>query len=143
MARFCAIDYGDVRVGVAISDPLGMLARGLETIQRKGSDERVVTRLLEIFREQEVAEIVLGLPLRTDGKSSEKADKVKAFAALLQAALNEAGLALPLHFRDERYSSVIANRILRESPSKRDKRAVVDQVAAEIILEDFLRERQL
>ncbi len=135
MGRSMGIDYGSRRVGVALSDPLGILASGLETIQRRGEDDlAVIRRIAELCAAHEVKRIILGLPRRTDGKSGEAEASARDFAAGLAEATG-----LEVIFADERYTTVLAGRIMREAGIKRDKRrTLVDQIAAEIILQDWL-----
>ncbi|MDI9460571.1 MAG: Holliday junction resolvase RuvX [Saccharofermentanales bacterium] len=135
MGRIMGIDYGSRRVGIALSDPLGILASGLETIQRRGEDDSsVIRRIAELCTAHEVKRIILGLPRRTDGKSGEAERSARDFAAGLAEATG-----LEVIFADERYTTVLAGRIMREAGIKRDKRrALVDQIAAEIILQDWL-----
>lgn len=135
--RLLAIDYGTVRVGIAISDPTGLIARGLETIPRPGDNAPVIARILEIIREYEIGTIVLGMPLRTDNKPGEKEKEVKQFSRELQVA---SGLR-PI-FQDERYTTVEALELMQEMGIRRDKnKAILDQIAAEIILQNYLDER--
>lgn len=133
--RSMGIDYGSRRVGVALSDPMGILASGLETIQRRGEDDAaVIRRLAELCTVYEVKRIILGLPRRTDGKSGEAEQSARDFAAGLAEKTG-----LEVIFADERYTTVLAGRIMREAGIKREKRrALVDQIAAEIILQDWL-----
>ncbi|NLB08413.1 MAG: Holliday junction resolvase RuvX [Clostridiales bacterium] len=135
MGRIMGIDYGSRRMGIALSDPLGLLASGLETIQRRGEDDSsVIRRIAELCTAHEVKRIILGLPRRTDGKSGEAERSARDFAAGLAEATG-----LEVIFADERYTTVLAGRIMREAGIKRDKRrALVDQIAAEIILQDWL-----
>jgi len=141
--KHLGIDFGRVRIGLAISDPTGTLARGFRTIHRRRSDEETresVTEIAAIVREEQVMAIVLGLPRRTDGQPSEMAVEVRAFAALLAEATG-----IEPQFIDERYTSVLAERTLSDAPGRKHKgkgrRAVIDQVAAEIILQDYLNRR--
>ncbi|MGI6077284.1 MAG: Holliday junction resolvase RuvX [Fastidiosipilaceae bacterium] len=133
--RYMAIDYGTVRIGVAISDPLGVVARGLETIKVKKHDpQAAVERIVELVKTYEVGTVIVGLPRRTDNKVGESETKARELAVALEARVE-----IPVIMQDERFTSVIANRILRDSTVKaRDKRSVVDQVAAEVILRDYL-----
>lgn len=136
--RFLAIDYGKVRVGIAISDPTGLLARGLETIQRQGQDSLVIERIQELIDEYSISRIILGMPYRSDGKPGDKELEVKRFSKELQA---KTGLR-PI-YQDERYSTVQAHEIMRKSKIKeKNRRDVVDQIAAEIILQDYLDGRR-
>lgn len=137
--RFLGIDYGDKRIGTALSDPLGITARGLETINWNGIDNTwAVDRLVTLVAEHQVSAIIMGLPRRTDGKASESEAKARALAAELESRTGK-----PVIFKDERYTTVIASRFLRETGVRGAKRkAVVDQVAAEIILQEYLESRR-
>lgn len=133
--RWLGIDYGEVRIGVAISDPLGIMARGLETLRWNGQDRTwVLNRLVQIIRDNSITDIVVGIPRRTDGKSGPSEDKARELAALIHA---NTGLQPVLV--DERYTTVLAGRVMRETGIRGDRRkAVVDQIAAEIILQEYL-----
>lgn len=129
------IDYGLARIGVAVSDPLRITARGVETINWNGRDmDWAINRLCELATEYEVVEIVMGLPRRTDGKASPSEQGARDLASTL-----EARLGLRVLLRDERFTTVLAARVLNEVDyKKQNKRKVIDQVAAEIILQDYL-----
>lgn len=135
MSRVMAIDFGMRRIGVALSDPMGIMASGFETINWNGQDPAyALERLSEIVKEKEVVTIVLGKPSRTDGTVSQSEEKAVAFGELLE---EKTGIK-PV-FRDERFTTVIASQFLRQTGvSGKDKKKVVDQVAAEIILQEFL-----
>ena len=135
MGRVMAIDFGMRRIGVALSDPLRIMAQGFETINWNGVDaEFALNRLTEIVSEKEVTEIVMGKPSRTDGTTSETEGKAVKFAALL-----EERVGIRPVYRDERFTTVIASQFLRQTGvSGKDKKKVVDQVAAEIILQEYL-----
>jgi len=135
MGRVMAIDFGTRRIGVALSDTLRLTAQGFETISWNGLDSRyAIDRLRQIISEKDVTEIVIGQPRRTDGADSESQRKAQSFGADLSM---ESGIA-PVYM-DERYTTVIASRYLLEAGvSGRDKKKVVDQVAAEIILREYL-----
>ena len=130
-----AIDFGTRRIGVALSDPLGIMAQGYETISWNGQDsEYALTRLAEIVSEKQVSTIVLGKPSRTDGTVSESEEKAVAFGKDL-----EERVGIKPVFRDERFTTVIASQYLRSTGvSGKNKKKVVDQVAAEIILQEYL-----
>ena len=135
MSRVMAIDFGMRRIGVAVSDPLRIMASGLETINWNGIDsDYAIDRLAEIVEEMEISEIVLGRPSRTDGTVSESEEKAVLFGQLL-----EEKVGIKPVFRDERYTTVIASQFLRSTGvSGKNKKKVVDQVAAEIILQEYL-----
>ena len=135
MKRKMGIDYGTNRIGIAISDPLGITARGIETINWDGiKQEYALNRIKELSIQYEVDLVVVGLPKRTDGKYSESEENAKVLANLLEKIL-EAKVIM----RDERYTTVIANRIMRETNVKKSKKkGITDQIAAEILLQDYL-----
>ena len=135
MVRVMAIDFGTRRIGVALSDPLGIMAQGFETISWNGQDsEYALTRLSQIVEEKQVTTIVLGKPSRTDGTVSESEEKAVAFGAELSQRVG-----IEPVFRDERFTTVIASQYLRTTGvSGKNKKKVVDQVAAEIILQEYL-----
>jgi len=127
---------GNRRIGMAVSDPLGITAQGIETLQRRNK-RTDFQQLAKIIRRFNVAEIVVGLPLRLSGQESAQTEKVLAFAEELRGKF-----ALPVHLCDERLTSVQANRLLREAELSIEKRAAsVDRMAAVLILQLFLDSR--
>ena len=137
--KIMGIDYGDRRIGIAISDETRVLASGVETISWNGIDpEWAVARICALAAERDVGEIVIGMPRRTDGRPGASEDKASAMADVLSARTG-----LPVTRRDERYTTVIASRMMRESGTRqRDRRGIVDQVAATVILQEVLDERR-
>lgn len=136
--RILAIDYGSRRMGLAVSDPLGITAQGIETLQRKNKRADFAS-LQEIFHEYQVREIVLGLPLKLSGEHGPQSEKVMQFAEELRQKFH-----LPVHLWDERLTSAQANRVLREAELSIQKRAqAVDRMAAVLILQSFLENRAL
>ncbi len=129
--RLMGLDLGERRIGVAVSDPSRVLARGIEVIERRSveKDLAVIARLAE---EYEVEAIVVGFPRRLNGTAGEEAKKAEAFAAQI-----EAHLELPVILWDERLSTVRAARALAEG-GKRKRRLGIDAVAAVVILQDYL-----
>ena len=126
------MDVGDVRIGVAVCDPEGLIATPLETVQA-GPD--ALARLTAIVAEHEPLECVVGLPLSLNGREGPAAGKVRAFAT----ALRDAIAPVPVRLFDERMSTMTADGQLRESGrSGRGKRAIIDQVAATVILQGAL-----
>jgi putative Holliday junction resolvase len=131
--RIIGIDYGEKRIGIAISDPLGITAQGLPTIERTNIQEDL-QKILNIIREKEVGEIVVGLPKHMNNSLGEKAQEVLAFVNLLKKHSN-----LPVSTIDERLSTVRAQRALLEGNLSRKKRKDrVDTIAAQLILQDYL-----
>ena len=134
--RVLALDYGKKRMGVAVSDGLGLTAQPLTTIERKGfkTDSRIIE---ELCREREVEELVVGLPVRMDGTMGPEVEAVMRFVDKLQEFLG-----LPIHTWDERLSTVAAERVLIEADlSRRKRKKVVDRVAAAWILQAWLDRR--
>jgi putative holliday junction resolvase len=134
--RILAIDYGSRRMGLAVSDPLGITAQGIETLERKNK-RADFGRLERTIREYQVREIVLGNPLRMSGQEGTQSQKVAEFAEELRQRFQ-----LPVHLWDERLTSAEANRLLRENEVSIRKRAqAVDRMAAVLILQSFLQSR--
>jgi putative Holliday junction resolvase len=135
--RVMALDIGKVRIGVALSDPLGYTAQPLLTLWRKSRGEDLRS-LLRLIRKHEVGVIVVGNPLHLSGKVGAWAVKVQAFAA-------ELGMrsGLPIELWDERLSSVAAHEILDEAGhDRRDRKQVIDQVAAVVILRGWMEAKE-
>jgi len=130
------LDVGSKRIGVAVSDPLGITAQGLETIQRH--NKRLDFAQLErVIRQYEVVEIVVGFPLRMSGAEGIQAEKMQRFAQELRQRFQ-----LPVHLWDERLTSAQANRLLRETEMSIKRRGeVVDQMAAVLILQSWMEAR--
>jgi putative Holliday junction resolvase len=134
--RILAIDYGSRRMGLAVSDLLGITSQGIETLQRKNK-RNDFSRLGQVIREYDVREIVLGNPLRMSGAGGIQSEKVAGFAEELRQKFK-----LPVHLWDERLTSAEANRLLREAELSIQKRAqAVDRMAAVLILQSFLQAR--
>ncbi|MBZ5648290.1 MAG: Holliday junction resolvase RuvX [Acidobacteriia bacterium] len=135
-SRILALDVGTRRIGLAVSDPLGITAQGLETLQRKNK-RTDLERLERIIRQYDVRELVVGLPLRMSGAEGVQSEKMSAFADELRRRFG-----LPVHLWDERLTSAEANRVLREAELSIQKRAqAVDRMAAVLILQNFLESR--
>jgi putative holliday junction resolvase len=127
------LDVGSRRIGIAISDPLGITAQGLETLRSKNK-KHDFSYLYRIIRDYEVKEIVVGLPLRMSGAEGAQAEKIQAFAEDLHKHFK-----LPVHLWDERLTSAEANRILRETDLSIEKRTqAVDRMAAILILQNWM-----
>lgn len=133
--RIVALDIGDRRIGVALSDPLGILATPLTTIERATPDtESAIDAILALAEQHEAAEILVGIPYLMSGRTGAQARITLDFAAALADRTN-----IPVTHTDERLSSVQANRLLAQSgtPSTRDK-SRTDSAAAAIILQSYL-----
>ena len=131
--RILGLDLGERRVGVALSDELGLIAQPLTTFEPTG-DRALVSAVCKLVSEREVNRIVVGLPLNQDGSYGPRAKRVEALSAVLA---KESGL--PVIPVDERFTSRQASRAIAEAPAKvrRDK-AVLDRIAAAIILQAYL-----
>jgi putative Holliday junction resolvase len=135
--RIAALDVGDARIGVAVSDELGITAQGVGVVQRVGG-RRDLEALARILAPYAPERLVVGLPLNMNGTEGPQAARVRAFAE--KAA---AHLALPVEFWDERLTTVAAERILLEGDLRRKRRReLVDRVAAALILEGYLARRR-
>ena len=133
MSRYLGIDYGEKRIGLAISDPTLTIAQAYKTIHF-ASKKNLMQQISSIVKELEIEKIVLGLPLTMKGSDSKKTTEVREFGE----KLNEI-LSIPVIYFDERLSSVRAHQILREygkQPSK--SRQKIDQLAAQQILQTYL-----
>ena len=134
--RIIGLDYGSRTVGVAVSDPLGLTAQGVEVIRRKEENKlrRTLARIEELIRDYEVSLIVLGYPRNMNYSEGERAKKSEEFAAMLE---RRTGLSVVLW--DERLTTVAAHGSLIESGMRREKRSeIVDEVAAVLILQGYL-----
>lgn len=124
---------GEKKIGVAVSDPLGLTAQGLETILRR-SLAQDVRQIVELVAHWQVGLIVVGLPISLNNTAGPQAEKVKSFAAALAAKT-----PVPLSFVDERFSTRIATQTLLLADTSRQKRKqVVDRLAAQLILQAYL-----
>ena len=131
--KILGVDYGDVRTGLAVSDPMGFLASGIGTIKPGGMRNTAVL-VAEEVKKQNAVRIVIGLPKNMDGSEGFRAEAVRAFAALL-AEYTE----IPYVFYDERLSTMEAHRFLNLTDTKGKKRKeVVDTLSAQIILQNYL-----
>jgi putative Holliday junction resolvase len=136
VGRVLGLDVGSRRIGVAVSDPLGITAQGLDTLQRT-TKRRDFDHLQRVIQEYDVREIVVGLPLRMSGAEGIQSDKMQVFAEELRKRFR-----LPVHLWDERLTSVEANRLLREADLSIEKRGkAVDRMAAILILQGWMENR--
>lgn len=131
--KLVGVDYGKARIGVAISDDLGMLAHPRQTIPAHPADE-ALRQLVAFGQKERATAYVLGLPLNMDGVEGAAAAAVRAFGASLQTSSG-----LPVHYWDERLTTVTAQEMLRASGRNAKKgKAVIDQVAAQVILQTYM-----
>ena len=133
MGRILAIDYGDRRTGLAVSDLTGTIPGEAVTLE-EWNPERLAARIADFAAQRDVELLLLGLPKNMDGSEGSRAEKAREFAGLLEAACG-----LPLQFWDERRSSIEAHQVLHANGKKEKKhRASVDAVAASLLLEGYL-----
>jgi putative Holliday junction resolvase len=134
--RILAMDVGQKRIGLAVSDPLGFTAQGLSILERQGR-ETDIARLAEVAREYQVQEILVGLPRHMDGRLGSQAEDILELANALGKALG-----VPVVTWDERLSSKEAERVLIAADvSRRRRRQVLDKLAAVLILQAYLDSR--
>src|SRR5262245_58416168 len=133
--RILALDYGRKRIGLAISDPLGMMAHGMETLERR-SLRKDIAQLSGIIRDRQVELIVAGNPIHLDGTPSEMSTEAEAFTARLSENAN-----VPYRMWDERLTSQEAGHLLRETGRSAQRDGGVDRLAAQIILDSYLAAR--
>ena len=134
--RILALDLGKKRIGMALSDELGITAQGIPTLERR--NKRVdFAALAAVVRENHVRQIVLGLPLRMSGEEGRQADWVREFAAELTERVG-----VPVELRDERWTSKQAERVLAGSGIRHeDRKPAIDRLSAVILLQDYLDSR--
>jgi len=132
MGRVLGIDYGDSRIGLAMSDPLKIIASPFKTIRNEGN-EKCLQVFQSLIKEKDVEAIVVGLPMGLKGQETVQTKKVREFANLLYA------LKLPIHLEDERLSSVSAEKsMIQQNIKTGHNKGLIDQRAAAIILQQFL-----
>lgn len=135
--RVLGIDYGDSRVGVAITDALGITAQGLETIHHGGNDKIVLKRLEEIINEYDVGIVAIGMPLNMNGTKAERVEVTEKFINKLKCKF---GNKLKIERIDERLTTVEAHKTMNFlNVNKYKKRDIVDTISAVYILETYLR----
>ena len=135
MAILLGLDIGDIRIGVALSDELGAAAHPLCTLTRKNRkvDLIAISDLISIHK---VERVIIGLPLSLDGSIGPQAEKVQKFAKRLEDVIN-----IPIEFQDERFTTAEAEEILQElNKNTKEQKELIDEVAAVIILTDYLNQ---
>lgn len=132
--RIMGLDLGDKTIGVALSDPLGYTAQGLEVVRRHGSLKADLARLKEIARANEVSKVVIGFPRNMNGTVGPRGEMALAFGHEVEKTLG-----LPVETWDERLSTVAAEKMLVGADVRRKKRRqVIDKIAAALILQNYL-----
>lgn len=136
MARLLSIDYGKKRTGLAVTDPLQIIAGGLATV----STSELFAFLQDYVRRETVERIVIGEPRQANGSPSENLERVKQFVNRWKRALPD----IPIEFYDERFTSVLAHRAMLDGGLRkkaRQNKALVDEISATILLQDYMRAR--
>lgn len=136
--RKLGIDYGDSRVGVAITDALGITAQGLETIHHKGNDKIVLKRLEEILSDYEVDTLVIGMPYKLNGDAADRVEITEKFIQKLKCKFNK----VRIETVDERLTTVAAHKTMNILDiNKKQKRNLVDTISAVYILEMYINKK--
>ncbi len=131
--RVLALDFGEKRIGVAVSDPLGIIAQGVTVITRK-DPETDLKEIEKIVGEYKAESVVVGMPINMDGTKGKSAEKVNEFVETLKSRLS-----IPVHTYDERLSTKESEKFLISADVSRKKRkSVIDKMAAQLILESYL-----
>jgi len=136
MARILSIDYGKKRTGIAVTDPLQIIANGLATV----STSELMAFITDYVGREDVELIVVGEPYQPNGKPSENLQRVRQFVAQLKKALPD----MPVEMYDERFTSVLAHQALIEGGAKkktRQDKALIDEISATIILQSYMERR--
>ncbi len=129
--RLMGIDFGEVRIGIALSDPLQIISQPLKVIP---NDDKTIYKIQEIIKTEEVGKIILGLPLNLDGEDTKKTLEVREFSEILKSNVD-----IPVIFWDERYTTVEANEKLKQMGfGIAESRKIIDKVAASIILKSYM-----
>lgn len=138
MSRIVSVDYGKKRTGLAVTDPLQLIANGLTTVNTSG----LFDFLIKYVNDEDVELIVIGKPLQPNGMPSENLARVEAFVNRWRKACPK----VPIVFYDERFTSVLAHRAIIEGgvkkKARRENKGLVDEVSATIILQDFMNSKR-
>ena len=136
--RTLGIDYGDARVGISVTDALGITAQGLETIAHNGNDKILLARLDQILKEYEISTIVVGMPLNMDGSKTVRVEKTEKFIHKLKCKYNK----IKIETVYERLTTVQAHRTMNELGVKaKNKKNIVDTISAVYILETYINNK--
>lgn len=135
LLRLIGIDYGEVRIGIALSDPLRIIAQPYQVIK---NDDNKFSEICKIIKEEKAGKIILGLPVNLAGEDTKKTLEIREFAEQLKDHVE-----IPIIFWDERLTSVEANEKLKQMGySIKESRKVIDKVAASIILKSYMEENE-
>ena len=137
MSVLLGLDIGDIRIGVALSDELGVAAHPLCTLTRKNRKVDLIA-IADLISIHKVERVIMGLPISLDGSIGPQAEKVQKFAQRLEGVIN-----IPIEFQDERFTTAEAEAILQElNKDAKEQKEMVDEVAAVLILTDYLKQNQ-
>lgn len=136
MDRYLGLDFGSKTIGVAVSDPMHIIASGLVTIKR--SDVKTdIAKIIEIIEEQEISKIIIGMPYNMDGSKGPSAQRVMSFVDLLKKEVSQ-----EIIYQDERLTTIEAEEVLINDRIRREKRKEhIDKIAAALILQSYLDAR--
>ena len=138
MPRLLGLDIGDKRIGVSVSDELGITAQGLENIYRE-SDDQAINEICELINHLHIDEVVVGMPKNMNGTLGPQAEKVMKFSKALGSSAR-----IPIKHWDERLTTVIAHKTITALNTKRkNKKKKVDRIASQLILQGYLDNRSL
>ena len=133
-----SLDVGDVRIGIAVSDLMGVIANPLETYTRKGNLEQDAKYIVDLAKSKEVSLFISGLPLGLNGQENEQTTKTRLFIDELTRQCD-----IPVKYMDERFTTLSAERVLIQGNVRRENRKkVIDKVAATIILQNYLDQKR-
>lgn len=136
MGRILCLDYGQRRIGVAVTDPMQIIASGVKTIDKKVTP-RVFEEILKLIDEFQPDELVIGLPISMSGENSKKTDETLAFVEKLKERV-----VVPVVMQDERLTTVESHKVIHQMGKKIGKnKAIIDEIAASIILRNYLDEK--
>lgn len=136
--RILGIDYGDARVGTAITDELGITAQGLETINHNGNDKVVLEKIEELTQKYQISTIVIGMPINMNGTKTERVEKTQKFIHKLKCKFNK----IKIQTVDERLTTVQAHKTMNDLGIKpKNKRKIVDTISAVYILETYMNSK--
>jgi putative Holliday junction resolvase len=136
LARILSIDYGKKRTGLAVTDPLKLIAGGLATV----STSELFNYLQDYIKKEQVEKVIIGKPLQTNGEPSENLNRVQQFVNRWKKAVPQ----IPIEYYDERFTSVLAHRAILDSgigKKARQNKALVDEISATILLQDYMESR--
>lgn len=136
--RILGIDYGDARVGTAMTDELGITAQGLETINHNGNDKVVLAKIEELTQKYQISTIVVGMPINMNGTKTERVEKTQKFIHKLKCKFNK----IKIQTVDERLTTVQAHKTMNDLGIKpKNKRKIVDTISAVYILETYMNSK--